>query len=42
MDLIKPQIIVPRVTPLDGVSTSIVTPVDCMHNQGVEAYGRND
>jgi hypothetical protein len=27
----KPQIKVPRVTPLEGVSTSTVTPVDCVH-----------
>jgi len=27
----KPQMIAPRVTPLEGVSTSTVTPVDCVH-----------
>ncbi|MDO9097278.1 MAG: U32 family peptidase, partial [Candidatus Methanoperedens sp.] len=27
----KPQIKAPRVTPLEGVSTSTVTPVDCVH-----------
>jgi putative protease len=27
----KPQITAPRVTPLEGVSTSTVTPVDCVH-----------
>ncbi|MDO9098467.1 MAG: hypothetical protein Q7U60_10145 [Candidatus Methanoperedens sp.] len=27
----EPQIKAPRVTPLEGVSTSTVTPVDCVH-----------
>jgi hypothetical protein len=27
----EPQIIMPRVTHLEGASTSTVTPVDCMH-----------
>jgi hypothetical protein len=34
----EPQIMAPRVTPLEGVSTSTVTPVDVAHTYGSPPY----